>query len=298
MFEFGEFDVAMSGSGSNSDLIDAAVQQIRDEAASNSDVRDLKTLKRRLQEELSSFLKNEAVLYPPAQRDMKYIIAASAKERNEYAVWVTASSRLRDIEKHKLVGWDEELYRYSIDRLFKEDIPISRAIPLGMYLFSLARNTSTFVGGKTSVLIITDNVRMFLEEDAVVKEIEDMTEVYATALERMLLVCTDTTLKGADFGTDFSKFTRTITELRQKYFQVTAKRNILKLFAGNLGGLAYRTMPKGSAITMDGDGNFQAREGSSEEVAKIKQMIEETERLKKEHNFPAPRATDSVEPKP
>jgi hypothetical protein len=274
--EAANFEVVIAGSG-NGDLVDAFVQRIQDELE-NADVNTPREFKKFAQEQLLDFLRNEASLHPKKDRDMRLMVAGHSRTLPAlFGMWESRSSRLIPVQKYSLVGFEAPIYRHAVDRLFIEPIPISRAIPLAMYLFSLAEDTSNYVKSPVSIVIITGNSPMFSETKETIEDFEAMAQVYMAALERMFLVCADTRTSSATFSKQFGTFTETILRLRWDYLQAAGKRQSDGFFIGRWPDTPYRTLPPESTVTILGEGSGTVKE-EHEITGTIKEIAHEIEK--------------------
>jgi 20S proteasome alpha/beta subunit len=288
-FDIGKLRVAIAGSGENGDLLDAFIEELRQELEAKP-VADLNQLKTDIQDYLLAFMKDEASLYPKDQRAMRFIIAARLAEElptppainvlglGEARVWETRSSRLVPLKKYALVGWDEELYRRAVERLFRNPLTISQAIPLAMYVFALAEDTSNYVRGPISVAVVTSNSPILIENVEAIEEFETMTETYARALEDMLLACADTAMRKEDFADKFAAFSETIFRLRRDYFKAAHIRETYGFLTGRWPGTPYRRLPRYTVRTVLVNGTVEAREDQAATEKfheRLKQMREQ-----------------------
>ena len=293
-FDIGKMQVVIAGSGENGDLLEAFVERLREELQEKT-IDTLRKFKSEAQDCLLQFMRNEASLCPKNQRAMRFVVGSRIAEEPARSgkstivhgpgvaqVWETRSSRLIPFEKYALLGWEEELYRRSVDRLFRVPLPISRAIPLAMYLFSLAEDTSNYVRGPVSVAVLTGASPILIESPEAIEEFEAMTETYSRALEDMLLSCADTALSSEEFAGKFATFTENIFRLRQAYFEAANDRETHGFFtAGRWPGVPYRRLSRYTIRTLMADGAIVAKE-DRKEVEKHRERVRKLMEIAKE----------------
>jgi 20S proteasome alpha/beta subunit len=294
-FEVGDkIQIVIAGSAENAELADAFIETLREELQ-DKNITTLKEFKREAQRCLAQFVRDEASLWPRNERWMRFIVAARIAEQPPRSgesvnvhglgvaqVWETKSTRLVAVEKYALVGCEEHLYRRAVDRLFRAPLPISRAIPLAMHLFSLAEDTSNYVRGPISVAVVTNTSPILIENPDAIQEFEAMTEVYTGALEDMLLSCADTALSKEEFADKFATFTENVFRLRQAYFKAVSDREAYGFFSGRWPGVPYRRLSKWTIRTMMADGHIETtedREQVERHRKQVRELIEFTEQF-------------------
>lgn len=284
--EIDKLQIVIAGSGENADLLEAFIEHLRQENKKKA-ITSIQEFKSETQNLLLRFMKDEASLYPRSERAMRFVIAARlipelpADKKSKIVlgpgaaqIWETRSSRLVEFKKYALIGWDEELYHRAATRLFSAPLPISKAIPLAMYLFSLAEDTSNYVKGPVSVAVITASSPIAIEPPEAIEEFEAMTETYAKALEDMLLCCADTAISKDEFAEKFTRFSEGVFSLRRAYFRAVNDRETQGFFEGRWPGTPYQRLPRYTIRTLMKDGTIEAKE-EREETERFKKQFQE-----------------------
>lgn len=263
----GNFQLAVGGSG-NGDLIDAFVHRL-EVNVENSSIKTLPELEKFIHVELLDFAKNEAVLRPEKEREMKFIIGAASIDPPSVIVWRTAETQLIPVDSYDLAGWDEPLYHHIAKRLYRPGIPVIQGIFLGLHLLELAGRTSNYVGGDTTVVVACEN-GLWLENQDKVRELTKRVQRFVSQLDNLILACPDTSISSDTFSETLRKFEETVLRLRQDYLQAAAEwlvsQGIEKYQS------SYPEFPLGSLIRYDETSpeernNIRVREPKKKEEA-------------------------------
>ena len=147
----GNFLVTVAGSG-DSPLVESLIIRLRRRVQA-SIATDLDGFVQEVEDEVASFYNVDVACYPGENKEVKFVLGA-VSDRGEYDLWVSEHIRLRKASKYELVGWDEPLYHNLASRLYRPDLPMSQAILAGLYLMNVAEQTSNYVKGPITAIIL------------------------------------------------------------------------------------------------------------------------------------------------
>jgi hypothetical protein len=277
-FNLGDrFEVAMGGSG-DGDTLDAFVQSIKDEWQ-ESDANDIESFGVFLRKRLQGFLDTEMPLIPEDRRDIKFLIGARCAAPVGIAAWETKATRLLPVSTDAvLIGCDYTVYERPAQRHHKPTSSISRTIPLAMYIFALAEDTSNYVRFPVTIVALTEDHPIYVEYEWAVEHFREKTEVFTAALESMLLVCADATVRSDDFDKKFKEFADTILQLRKDYFQDAANLEMQGFFEGKWPNFPFRRLPFGTTLSW-GTHGATAKENDEEARQLMAKVIKEHDEL-------------------
>lgn len=149
-----KFQVVIAGSG-DAELVRSFVTVLRRHVGKRS-FGNLKGFVEVAELALEEFYSHDVKLCPRPDAAPKFIVAARTRS-DKYEAWTTQNVRLEPILQWELIGWDEALYKSIAARLYRGDMCESEAIALGLHLMNVARETSNYVGGSTSVSCVSSN---------------------------------------------------------------------------------------------------------------------------------------------
>lgn len=284
-FTVDNFDVVVGGSGENGHLLDGFVQRLRDELETNPpSPPTIASMKTFIRSHLLDFIKNEISMFPRTQQSMRFAIGVHSHEPQDFEIWQSKGSRLSRIDDYALIGWDEEMYEHTAQRLYKPSLKLSQIIPLAIYLLEIAEDTSNYVKRPFSVAVITKDYPIFLEHSKAISDIEQMTRLYTAQLENMLLTCADTAMSSKEFEQKFREFQDTILQFRLEWFEAAVKRQTLGFFSGRWPDMPYQITPPDTVISVAADGKYFAREDEEfmrEMRERMREANESISRLRK-----------------
>ncbi|MGD0860939.1 MAG: hypothetical protein ABR912_16720 [Terracidiphilus sp.] len=215
----GNFEIAMAGSGNNGELIDAFEERLKS-ALSGNQIETLDALKELIHVELLDFQKNEASTYPKRERQMRYIIGATSISTSTCNVWTTRSSRLIEIDKYDLIGFEDERYKFAADGFLRasKGITIAQGIFLGLYVMWLAEQTSNYVKAPVAVVVVK-NGGIFSEKPAKINSLLERVKLFGAQFDGLFLTCPDTGLQHGEFARRVEEFVKTLIQLRKEYVE-------------------------------------------------------------------------------
>ena len=273
-FQAGNFQIGIAGSGNDGELIDGFIQRLGDRLGDSS-LATLGEFKEFTQSELLDFSRSEASNYPAKSRRMSFLLCArTTTGAPAFDMRYTAACRLIRVLPRKLVGWDIDLYKHAVDQFYSspsEILPISQTIFLALRLFGLARSTSRYIGGPTTV-VIARNDGIWAEAPEWIEKLEDRVVLFDAQFRNLMTACPDTSVSSEEFLKRAAEFQETLIHLRSEYLIDVAAGVLENLgnsrFTGNL------MLPRGSAITLMADGSLIVRPRSTEEIAQLRAIHE------------------------
>jgi hypothetical protein len=139
--------------------------------------------------ELIEFYANDVALCPdpPEDKQVKLFVAAVSAVTHEFDVWVQELVTLRPLkDNHELVGWDEYLYVEADKRLHSDGMSRPQAVLAGIYVITIGKETSNFIGGQIKVVVM-DAEGFHEVKDQYVSEMELRLKEYGERLTKYFL---------------------------------------------------------------------------------------------------------------
>lgn len=215
--DLGLYEIAIAGSG-NGDLLDALAYKLTlDVSRWRDDVDELQAYGN-LQALLQDFYANEVAYYPEDSASHKrndLLVCIKPKNRPDIFLWELRSTVMVPVSDYVLLGIGASIYFHELKRLYTEQINGMQAILLGIHLFSLAKETSNYVGGKTDILIVSS--RGMTMEDG---EFAGSTlKLFNQKIAELILLCPDTTKSDNEIDAALDEFRATIIGMRRGLMQ-------------------------------------------------------------------------------
>ncbi len=244
----GNFQIAIGGSGLG-DLIDAFLLRLEDFLSTSpaTQISDLRTL---IQDQLLEFMRTEVEAYPArkASKHLRFIIGALASRTGECECWITKSSRLKKIDRFEIIGCEEPLYRFILERLFSKNLTVGQAVRLSVYLFMVAKKTSLYIDGPTSMAIVRD-IAISMEDDAYVKEVEGHVGEMNKASDSLAITLPDIGMSALEFDLKLQEFVENVKAVRKRYVELAGLRMWGQLVQeGHMPTVIYPKVPDSSSI--------------------------------------------------
>jgi hypothetical protein len=221
--EWGNFKVVVGGAGIG-DLIDAFIVLLEStivESGAES-LSDFKTL---VEGQLTAFYADNVSTYPSDDKRLKFIITAYAIKSKAFRSWSTRHTTLVPIQTYELAGIEDALYGNVAKRLFVPGMTLSQTTLCGTHLFGVAKATSTYVRGDTSIAIINEH-GVFMESPYYVGLMEQRLRDYEEHVNQMFMKCADTSLSPHRFEQGIEHFSRKARELHKAHVEATMRLNI------------------------------------------------------------------------
>jgi hypothetical protein len=251
--QMGEFQVIVSGSGEPSSLLDSFSLLLASKITDKTDSID--TFEKVTQKTLEDFYKKDVKLCPHPDKRVKFLIAASHRKSLQYQVWITENIRLNPISKNEptLMGWDEPLYVALAKKFFSPTASPSQTILSGVYLFTIAEETSNYIKDPFKIAVIRGS-GIWMEKDSYVEEMSERLGEYETQINNLFLRCADTSVSVIDFNRNLQDFANMASSLHRRHIDHQIEGMTLEDLAKV--DDAYAKMPLNSAIIQQEDGRF------------------------------------------
>jgi len=246
----GNYELLIGGSG-YADLIEAFQLRLYDVLPSSS-ARSIAELKNIIQAELLDFIKVEVQAFIGSKgigKMIRLVIAAHAQETNECECWITKASRLKPIREFDLIGIDDPIYRHIARRLYAPDMGIGRAIRACLYLFSIAKATSTGIGGPTSLAVLRMN-GLYEEEKEFIEQFEEHLTELTAAVDVLAIALSDSGISAIEFESILQGFTDAARSIREKHVLLIGGRIVEGILTGKDVKTPYPKFPEGSLISV------------------------------------------------
>jgi hypothetical protein len=120
-----------------------------------------------------------------------------------------------------LVGWDEQIYRYEVERLYQKNWAQNRSIMLGIHLFLLAKNTSNDIGGDTKIIVAKDTGISALDKNDI-QELEGRVTMFNEKLSELAVMCPDLSIHNDEFRGYLKNLVDYVLEWREHYLDRAA----------------------------------------------------------------------------
>lgn len=229
----GQFQVLVAGAGSPGTLVDAFA--IRLQRSINDSVSTIEHFAAIAEKELGRFYRKEVSLCPDTDKNVSYLIAASHPETRRYEAWRTSSIYIDPIPSDvpSLMGWEWQLYVSIAKRLYSRDMTIPQAILAGVYLQSIAEETSNYVKSPISIAVV-DEAGIVLEDKAYARKIEDRIKAFESQINKVFLACTDTTVSSPSLEDSLNRFRQAALDLHRDHIdELARKAGVLDFAHGN-----------------------------------------------------------------
>jgi 20S proteasome alpha/beta subunit len=255
----GNFEMVIGGSGNNGDVIDAAIYFLEEtvEDAPEKSVADLKII---IEKRLKEFLSSEVVTKTVSEQDRlpQFLIALRSRITSEIGAWRSALDKLIPIKDHALIGCAKDVYKHVVKERYSTSISITRAILLGIDVFRLAKETSNYIGGPTSVVIVRP-AGITNGNPSRIKEEEESVALFAQMINAVLLSSADASIGSEQFKTDFRELEATIFALREEREHVPLDAYIAVAVQS---GRLHAAVGNPIAIAIDGE-RMKSKHGKS-----------------------------------
>lgn len=212
----GEVTLSIAGSG-DANLIDAFVERVRIGYAA-SEISSLVACRAVIQEELASFKKEKRLRRTGGQDPFSFLIGAQSHQDRRCVLWRTAAGDLIEVKRYALVGYEDTRYDYAARNLFREGMPLSQGVFLGIYIMWLGQHTSNYIHAPITVAILKDNGLQF-ENQKKIDSIDQKVRLFTAQFESQFLACSDTGLQGEEFGKALTEFGATIVQFRREFIE-------------------------------------------------------------------------------
>src|ERR1017187_4723667 len=168
------------------------------------------------------------------------------------------------------------LYDDIAARLYAPDKPIAQLILSGVYMFTIAENTSNCIKGPISVAVIREN-GIFMENVKYIRQIRDRIDDYEPWINNIFLACADTSTHAYKLKELLEEFSAAAVSLHQSQIDKTVGDLTLEEIAKT--DDPYPKLPLGSVITTLGDRTMKFEHDPEMLIKKLQQFRQITESL-------------------
>jgi hypothetical protein len=189
----GKFEVVVTGSGI-AELIDAFTERL-DRHMVGESTESVSEFRGIVESQLEEFAMHEVAMYPlpKTRKHLQFIIGCSSPKTQECLLWQTRATRLQSIKDCALIGWDIPFYQHLCQRFYRSQMTIPQAVIAGLYVLSVAEQTSNSVKGPVSVAIIKPT-GITMESREYVDDLWDRLKKYRNLLDNIFMLCSDTSI--------------------------------------------------------------------------------------------------------
>jgi hypothetical protein len=221
----GNFQIVVAGSG-HGPLIESFIIKLG-RRISDSPATTLTEFVVEAEQELQDFYGTDVRLCPDEEKTLKMLIGALSRETRDYDLWVQEGVRLRPSHNPELLGWDENLYKAVDKRFHSDSMSVPQAILACLYVLGIAEETSNYVKGPFSVLVI-DPSGFYVAEDEYIEDMAARLKTLERQTTKMFLDCADTTIAIPDLEDSIDAFKRASLELHRKHIDEQAGKTTLE----------------------------------------------------------------------
>jgi len=149
-------ELCIGGAG-RSELINGFIQlvaeRVRKDRPQNDDA-----LAVTIRSALGYFYRNDVALLPGNDEDkeIQFLIAARSNA-GEISLWKTEGMRLYPVDDYAVTGHETPFCQYVMGRIYDPAIPLDNAVLMSVWLVSVAKATSAYVGGPTGIVVVDRN---------------------------------------------------------------------------------------------------------------------------------------------
>ncbi len=271
----GKYHVAIGGAGIGN-LVDALFDYAQEwlEGWDETSERELVHL---LRPKIREFYATEVAAYPSrSSKIIHAILCLKHHDNPRPLLFEVRGTTVRKARDFAFVGFETDILHHLTKRLYRTDMSISQAVLLTIYLFSIVSSTVTSVGGDARVVIARDN-GIRTHEPLFVDKIQQNVSMFTKLIDRLILMCPDTSLSSFAFDIHLKEFIATAKDLREKYLHEFGQLAMLHaLTTPNYRGDLYPMVPPGTVTTVGTQG-IQVRE-DPEHVRQMRERMKEIEK--------------------
>jgi 20S proteasome alpha/beta subunit len=228
----GEYQIAIAGSG-NGDLIDGFAYALKLDVQSWPDGLDEKVVYGNLQTLLQEYYEHQVAFYPvdsPGDTLNHFLVCIKPKKKPVIFLWELRGTAVVPVADYTLLGVGASIYRHELKRLYKKKLSGLQAVLLGVHLFSLAKETSNYVGGQTDVIFV-NHEGMWVHDPNDVRELERRMATFNEKIAELVLACPDTSIHRDEFKALLQSFEDQAIQLREQNFKAAFLSGIDRSFA-------------------------------------------------------------------
>lgn len=184
---------------------------------------------------------------PPQPLD--FLLCLKRKNDPNIILWELRDTDIIPTEGYSLLGWEEPIYEYEVKWLYRDGLRISQAALLGIRLFSMAKETSNYIGGDTQLIVVTASGMTAVDQQQV-NTLEDRVETFNAGIARLVLDLPDTSIDQKEFAEYLTEFKRLAMNTRESYIGEWRGRSLYRaLFDPTWKGDTAQQNPPGTHAT-------------------------------------------------
>jgi len=234
--ECGNYWLAIAGSGS-ADLIDGFSYSLElDITEWPPDLND-QVIGENIKKVLLDYYRNEVEYYPSDSKDDRYnefIVCLKPKNRIGLSLWELRGTAIKPAGDYSLMGFGATLYTHELRKLYNANNAIQGSVTtnrfgripallLGIHLFSLAKGTSTYIGGDTEAVFVFDDRQMLPVPLQDVEILESRVNTFDQLIAEIVLKCPDTTTQDVEVAAYLENFSERVLRLRRSFTESAAR---------------------------------------------------------------------------
>lgn len=227
--ECGEYWLAVAGTG-HADLVDGFTELLRLNIEQWKPGYTDQVIWALLRETTRDYHENEVKLYPEdseREKAVSFIVCIKPKNVIGLSLWEIRGPIVTPIGDYALLGYASAMYKYELKRLFEANNAmvggkaVNRfgrvpALLLGIHLFTLAKDTSTYIGGDTDAIYVFDDNHMKAVDPEDIKLLEERVSRFDNAIAEIAIKCPDTTNADIEVRTYLLGFVDRVMEMRER----------------------------------------------------------------------------------
>jgi len=252
-----QFVIAGGGDG---EAIEALIERIRRKLAKDA-INSIPGFRDLFEREAKSTLRELRKLDSAAR--LHFIVAVQTNK--EFEIWHSTSHTLVPIRRDRptLLGYTSHLYQHVANSLFSPGLPAGHLLAIGLRVLELARQSCTCVDLPYSGAVVSRTGIAALDKP-LLDELTQSVVVFSAALDRLMLMCADTTVKKAEFIDGLAEFQQTAIRLRTENLQKVAELEIHRKQENGIGyGMSFIPEETLTTVVKEKDGRIlvDIREG-------------------------------------
>ena len=215
---YGEYALAIAGSGEGY-LVDGFADKLGRVIQAWPTGVDESSARESITTALLDFHTNEVNLYPTTPNDDKlcsFVVCITPKTEDRTFLWQIHGTVILPIERHVLIGVYEAIYNHELRRLYRDRLSMNQAMLLGIHLFSIAKATSTYIGGNTDIIAVLNHRMLSFDADEV-RALEQHIGSFNERIASLVLAAPDYDMTKTEFEQLLKDFEQQVIELRAHY---------------------------------------------------------------------------------
>lgn len=242
----GEYDVVIGGAG-DAHLVDGFTRRLVAAISSWPAALGDAEIESNVSDLLLDYHSNQVAATPRADA-LDFIMCLKSKRDPHISLWELRDVEIAPIDTYSLIGWEEPIYDYEVKWLYRDGLRLAQAALLGIRLFTMAKNTSDYVGGDTQLIVITDHGMDALDQEQV-DMLKERVQTFNDALAQLVLDLPDTSIEQGKFSDSLKKFQKLVMHVREYYLGHLVGRSLYRaIFDPNWKGDISKQFPPHTVI--------------------------------------------------